>query len=482
MVTSSEDRFDILVRTAQLYDGSGGAPSKCDVGIRGDRVNAVGDLAHAEGDVEIDATGLAVAPGFIDTHTHDDLGLLTDPDMSCKMSQGVTTVVVGNCGFSLAPTFGRRPPPLLRMDAVDDPGQYRFETFAGFMDTLEARPAAANAVCLVGHGSLRSSLMPELDRPATKDEISIMRGHVREAMEAGAAGLSTGLFYPGSRAAPTDEVVALAEEVKPFGGLYATHIRDESAQLVESVDEALEIGARAGIGVILSHHKASGKAHQGKTKESLARVAEASKTQFVGLDAYPYIASSTMLLPIRTMQATKILITWSEPIPDASGRDLAELAEEHGVSIEEMSDRLRPAGAIYFTMADEDVERVLSYPDTMIGSDGLFHDVHPHPRLWGTFPRVLGHYARETGLMPMEEAVRRMTSLPAGKFGLQDRGAIREGAFADLVVFDPATVIDRATFEEPTLAAGGIHTVFTNGKPVWQSGSPTGETPGRVLK
>ncbi len=480
-MTASEDRFDVLIRNGQLYDGTGTAPASNDVGIRGDRVAAVGDLQHAEGDDEIDASGLAVAPGFIDTHTHDDLGLLTDPDMSCKVSQGVTTVVTGNCGFSIAPVYGQRRPPFVSRE-TDDPGQYRFETVAAYFDALDKAPAATNSVFLVGHGTLRANLMPELAEPASKSEIEAMRSDIRSAMAAGAWGLSTGLFYPGSRAAPTEEVMALAEEVAPFGGLYATHIRDEGAMLEESVDEALDIAKHAGIPAILSHHKASGAKHHGKVVKTLENITVRSKDQKIGLDVYPYIAGSTMLMPMRIMDAEKILITWSEQIPEASGRDLQELADEHGVAIDEMVERLLPAGAIYFTLSEEDVQRVLSYPESMIGSDGLFHDKHPHPRLWGTFPRVLGHYARDLGLMPMEEAVRRMTSLPAEKIGLNDRGIIREGAMADITLFDPETVIDTATFDNPIQASAGIHTVMTAGQLIWRAGAPTGETPGRLIR
>lgn len=480
-MSATEDQFDVLIRNGQLYDGTGIPPRAGDIGIRSGRIAGIGDLTQAIGDEEIDASGLAVAPGFIDTHTHDDLGLLTDPDMSCKVSQGVTTVVTGNCGFSIAPVYGDRRPPFVSRES-DEPGQFRFETVDAYFDALDKAPAAANSVFLVGHGTLRANLMPSLAEPASASEISAMRSDVRAAMKAGAWGLSTGLFYPGSRAAPTEEVMALCEEVAPFGGIYATHIRDEGAKLEESVDEALDIAKHAGIAAVLSHHKASGAKHHGKVVKTLLNITARSRDQKIGLDVYPYIAGSTMLMPARTMEAAKILITWSEPMPEASGRDLQELADEHGVALDEMAERLQPAGAIYFTLSEEDVQRVLSYPESMIGSDGLFHDQHPHPRLWGTFPRVLGHYAREMGLMPMEEAVRRMTGLPAEKLGLEDRGIIQDGAIADLTLFDPATVIDTATFDNPIQASDGIHTVMTAGRPVWQNGKPTGQTPGNLIR
>ena len=234
--------------------------------------------------------------------------------------------------------------------------------------------------------------------------------------------------------------------------------------------------------MVISHHKVLSKENFGRTRETLPKIAAAIAAQQVGLDAYPYIASSTVLRPENLDRATKILITWSKPHPEATARDLSDIAREWGVSEREACDRLQPAGAIYFMMSEEDVRRVLAFEHTMIGSDGLPHDVHPHPRLWGTFARVLGHYCREEKLFPLEEAVRKMTGLPASRFRLKDRGKIAAGAFADITVFDPATVIDRASFEAPMTPAAGIHLVLVNGKPVWRDGKATGERPGRVLR
>lgn len=477
----TDRNFDLLIRNGLVVDGTGGPAYRADVGVAGDRIATIGDLSTSRGETEIDAKGRAVAPGFIDVHTHDDLALFATPDMDFKVSQGVTTVVAGNCGISLAPlTIGFRPPPPL--DLLGDAQTYRYPTFAAFMAEAEKKPAATNAVFLVGHQTLRVGAMDSVDRGATSAEIAVMKERVTEAMQAGAAGLSTGLFYPPARSAPTDEVVALAEAVRPFGGLYATHLRNEGPRLEESVEEALEIGRRGGIGVVLSHHKAVGKPHHGKVVKTLARIEEAARQQAVSLDVYPYIASSTVLLVDRLDEATQVLVTWSEPMPEAAGRDLEELAAEHGVTKHEMARRLLPAGAIYFAMAEEDVQRVLRYPGAMVGSDGLPLGPQPHPRLWGTFPRVLGHYSRDLGLMPLEEAVRRMTGLSASVFNLKDRGVLREGSYADITVFDPATVIDRATFAHPKQPAAGIDAVFTNGKPVWRNGAVTGERPGRALR
>ena len=473
-------RFDVVIRGGSIIDGTGGPARAGDLGIDGGRIAAIGDLSAARGEWEVDARGKAVAPGFIDVHTHDDRALLAS-DMSAKASQGVTTVVAGNCGISLAP-FLAHERPIPPLDLLSDGAWYKFGTFAAFLDALDASPPAVNGVFLVGHQTLRVGCMDGLERAATPAEIAIMREKVVEAMQAGAIGLSTGLFYPPARHAPTDEVVALAEAVRPFGGIYATHMRDEGRHLLESVDESAEVGRRAGIEVVLSHHKASGVANHGKVKQSLAKVAEAAKSQGISLDVYPYAASSTILLPSRLADASKVLITWSEAIPEAKGRDLAELAAEYGLSQEEMAARLLPAGAIYFAMSEDDVQTVLRYPEAMVGSDGLPHDPHPHPRLWGTFPRVLGHYSRDLGLMPLEEAVRRMTSLSAAKFHLEGRGVLAEGNHADVVVFDPATVIDRADFAHSTQPAAGIELVLVAGKPVWKDGANTGVRAGRALR
>jgi N-acyl-D-amino-acid deacylase len=323
--------------------------------------------------------------------------------------------------------------------------------------------------------------MGALDRPADAGEIAAMAHLLAGAMEDGALGLSTGLAYAPARMASTREIVEIARVASAAGGIYATHLRDEGAFLEDAVEEALTIGRAADLPVILSHHKAAGRPHHGKTKTTLPRLDEARREQRLALDMYPYIASSTVLTLTRVGDSARTLIAWSKALPQAQGRDLAELAAEHGLGIEAMCEKLQPAGAIYFAMDEDDVRRVLAWPEAMIGSDGLPHDTHPHPRLWGTFPRVLGHYARDLKLLPLEEALRKMTSLPAKRFGLKDRGVLRAGAFADIAVFDAAAILDQASFAEPKRAARGIEFVFVNGACVWRSGAPTGARPGRAL-
>ncbi|MGH7093509.1 MAG: N-acyl-D-amino-acid deacylase family protein [Stellaceae bacterium] len=472
---------DFILRGGTVIDGSGAKRFRADVAIAGDRIAAVGAVAKMQGAREIDVSGFVVAPGFIDVHTHDDRALLATPEMAMKASQGVTTVVTGNCGVSLAPlTLDRDPPPPL--DLIGDRTDYGYPTFGAYLAALDTAPAALNAACLVGHSSLRAGAMAALDRPATVVEIGAMQERLQEALDAGAIGLSSGLYYAPAFHAPPEELTALAALLRPAGALYTTHMRDEAAHVLDSLDESFAVGRDAGVPVVISHHKTTGVANFGRTAETLPKIRAAMEGQEVGLDVYPYIASSTVLRAGRIAEALKVLITWSKARPEQAGRELSEIAAEWGIGLEAAAERLQPAGAIYFMMDEADVQRVLAFAHSMIGSDGLPHDVHPHPRLWGTFPRVLGHYCRELGLFSLETAVHKMTGLSAARFGLKGRGAVAAGAYADFCVFDPETVIDRANFAEPTLPAAGIAHVFVNGRPVWAEGRASGEHPGRALR
>jgi N-acyl-D-amino-acid deacylase len=473
--------LDLILAGGRVIDGTGAPGVPADVGIRGDRIAAVGDLSARAAAVRRHVSGLTVAPGFIDTHTHDDHALLSTPEMPFKASQGVTTVVVGNCGISLAPLLpdGEPPRPL---DLLGGRSSFRFPRFRDYLNALDAEPPAVNAVCLAGHITLRAGAMGRLDRPADSREIGAMAERLEEAMEAGAIGLSSGLYYDASHAAPTSEVIALARVAGRFGGLYATHLRDEGEGVIEAMEEAFAIGRAAGTPVILSHHKVAGRPNYGRSRETLSLLNAVSTRQRVGIDAYPYTAGATELRMDAVETADRVLITFSRSVPEATGRDLVDLAREWGVPLAEAVRRLQPAGAVYFLMDEADVRRILTWPGTMIGSDSIPSEVHPHPRLWGAFPRVLGRYVRELGLFGLEEAVRRMTSLPAERFGLRDRGVVREDACADLVVLDERRVADRSTFEAPIAPAAGIELVLVNGVAVWQRGAPTGARPGRVLR
>ena len=475
--------FDVVIRNATLIDGTGAPRFEADIGIRGERIVRVGTLeAEAKAKRDIDARGLVAAPGFIDAHTHDDRMLLSDPTVAPKVSQGVTTVITGNCGISLAcsPPHSASIPPLDLLDS--EGGWFRFPDFRSYCAALEEAPAAANAACLIGHTTLRAATMDRLDRPASAQEIAQMRALAEQALADGAIGISTGTAYTPAAAAPTEELIEVCRPLARTGGLYVTHMRNEDAAIVEAMEETFRIGRSLGIAVVISHHKCVGKANHGRSGETLALLDRTRAQQAVGLDCYPYIASSTVMQRNRAGQSNRVIVTWSKPHPELSGMDLAEAARALGVSEAEAIERLQPAGAIYFMMDEADVQRILAYPHTMIGSDGLPHDARPHPRLWGTFPRVLGHYARDVGLFPLETAVHKMTGLTAARFGLVDRGVLREGAYADVTLFDPATVIDAASFEDPVRPAPGIHSVIVNGERVWADGAATGARPGRVLK
>lgn len=473
--------FDLLIANARIVDGTGRPRYRGDIGVRGDRIAGIGNLSARTATRVIDATRLVAAPGFIDAHTHDDRLLLSDPDMAPKVSQGVTTVVTGNCGISLAcsPAGSAAIPPLDLLDS--EGGWFRFPDFERYKEAFAAAPAAANAACLVGHTTLRALAMDRLDRPATPAETARMRAAAERALAAGALGISTGTAYAPAAAAPTEEIVEVCRPMAETGGVYVTHMRNEDAAIVEAMEETFRIGREVGVPVVISHHKCVGTANHGRSVETLALIERTLGTQAVGLDCYPYVASSTVMQAARARQATKVLVTWSKPHPELSGKTLEEAARILGVDEARAIDRLQPAGAIYFMMDESDVQRILAHPRTMVGSDGLPHDAVPHPRLWGTFPRVLGHYARDLQLFPLETAVHKMTGLTAATFGLQDRGVLRTGAFADITLFDPATIVDAADFEAPTRPAPGIRCVIVNGTPVWADGAPTGQRPGRLL-
>ncbi len=476
----ANEKYDLIVRNGEVIDGTGASRLAVDIGVRGDRIATLGDLSQASGEVEFDAANRMVAPGFIDVHTHDDHALLSKPDMSYKTSQGVTTVVAGNCGISLAPLrfAGDRPPPPL--DLLGD--GYKFPRMSDFFDAIDANPAATNAALLCGHTTLRVGAMDDLQRPATDHEIDQMRDQLAEALDAGVVGMSTGLAYEPAKPAPTSEVLRLAELLGPAGALYTTHLRNEGNDIVESLEEAFRIGRESDAGVVLSHHKVTGKENFGRSEETLEIIERIREDLRVDLDVYPYVAGSTVLQKWRLREARRVIITWSVPEPEAGGRDLNEIAEDWGCSVEEACDRLQPAGAIYFMMDEADVQRIIKYEHAMIASDGLPHDHHPHPRLWGTFPRVLGHYSRDLNLISLEDAVHRMSGKPASVFGLAGRGEIKEGNFADLVVFDPATIIDTANFDDPIKPAAGIDAVYVNGRAVWHDGAATDARPGKALR
>ena len=473
--------YDIVIRNGQVADGTGKTLFAADIAIKGDRIAAVGTTGTLRGDNEIDAAGRVVAPGFIDVHTHDDTALIDNPTMAMKASQGVTTVVCGNCGASAAPFIRSDIGHFLSL--IVKRKENVSGSFAEFAGKVEAAKPAINGAFLIGHSTLRMNAMgDDLARQATTSEITLMRELLDQSLKQGAIGMSSGLFYPPAMAASTDEVAEVAKPLGKWGGVYTAHMRDEGDDILKSMDETFEIGRRAGAPVIVSHHKCSGRSNFGRMKETLPKFADAMKSQEIAFDVYPYVAGSTILRKEMLDRADKVLITWSDAVKGVAGRDLKDVAAEMGCSIYDAADRLQPAGAIYFMMDENDVQSAMAHPGAMIGSDGIPFDTHPHPRLWGTFPRVLGHYSRGLKLFPLEDAVRRMTSYSAQRFRLAGRGEIRSGFYADICIFDPATVIDTATFEKPISAARGIDTVLCNGAIAWRDGKPGGGRSGRVLR
>ncbi|RJS88505.1 D-aminoacylase [Candidatus Bathyarchaeota archaeon] len=520
--------YDILIENGYVLDGTGNPWFRADVGIVGDTIEAIGRLRGSGANRRIDARGLIVAPGFIDIHSHSDFTILLDPGVESKIRQGVTTEVVGNCGTSAAPmneevrAYRER---YMRGDLGED-FEFNWRTMGEYLDLIDEKGASFNVVALVGHGTVRQNVMGFEDRPPTEAELEEMKRLVAEAMEDGAWGMSTGLIYPPSCYAETDEIVELAKVVARYGGIYATHIRGEGRTLLEAVREAIEIGERAGIPVEISHFKASGRENWRKTKDSLKLVEEARRRGVdVTFDQYPYTASSTGLaafLPhwvheggldrllerlkdpetrrkIKEEGATitrdwsSVMVVLAPKHPQYEGKRITEIAELEGKEpMDTVFDLLLAEEAqvriVAFGMCEEDVRRVMRSPYMMVGSDGravaprgVLGRGKPHPRYYGTFPRVLGHYVRE-GVLTLQEAMRKMTSLPAQRLGLRDRGLLREGFKADITIFDPDSVRDEATFTDPHRFPSGIPYVIVNGVLVIDGGEHTGALPGKALR
>ena len=465
-----------LLEAGRVIDGSGGPSWPGDVLIVGDRIARLGaglrerlpDGLRIDAIEVIDCRGHAIAPGFIDAHTHDDAIVLRDPACLPKLSQGITTVVTGNCGISLAPYVtpqARAPLALLGADS------FEHATMAGYRHAVQVAQPALNVAALVGHTTLRFAAMCDLTRAADAAERAHMARLLDDCMAQGAHGLSSGLFYEEAYAAPADEVTELARIVARHGGVYATHLRSEMATILEAMVEAGDSAFEAGVPLVISHHKCAGPANWGRTRETLPLVDALAQRQPIALDVYPYVAGSTVLREDLVDGVIDVMLTWSDAHPAFGGRMLADIAAEWGVDQKTACRRLQPGGACYFQMTEEDVERVIAHPLTMIGSDGLPHDRHPHPRLWGAFPRVFARYWRDRGLFSLEQAVHKMTGLTARNFRIHDRGVLRANALADIVVFDPATIADTATFETPVSASRGIERVFVNGALAFAGGA-----------
>lgn len=530
--------YDILVKNGKVVDGTGNPWFKADIGIKNGRIADVGTLT-SNAEKVIDASNMVVCPGFIDMHSHSDLELLINNYAESKVRQGVTTEVIGNCGVSGAPLNDelkgnfRKENPIL-----DEAGlALNWSTMEEYFKTLEKGGLSVNVAALVGHANVRVCVMGYENRPPTKKELEEMKKVTEESVKAGAFGLSTGLIYPPSSYADTSEIIELAKVVAKYDGIYASHIRGEDApRLIESVREAIKIGESAGVSVQISHHKAHGKLAWGKVNTTLRMIEEARERGVqVTCDVYPYTAASfglSALLPpeaheggipkmIERLKNSKwrkrirkemieglpkwpspfltagwdsIMIAFSSRHPEYEGRMISEICSSLNVDpfdfvfnllIEEEAS----VQVVRFTMREGDVCTVLSHPVSMVGSDasicatyGFLSKGKPHPRAYGTFPRVFKRYVNELGVLRLEEAVRKMTSFPACKLKLFDRGVIRASMWADLVVFDLKEISDEATYADPHKYPKGIEYVIVNGEIVIEKGKHRKVLPGKVLR
>ena len=500
--------YDLILRGGRIIDGTGSPWYRADLGIRGDTIVRIAPSIAASASRVVDVNGLVVAPGFIDIHTHARRGIFEVPTADNYVRQGVTTLVEGPDGSS--------PMPL-----------------APFLEKIASTRIAPNFATFVGQGTVRSMVMGDVNRAATADEIERMRGLVRQGMEDGAIGLSSGLFYVPGTFTPTEEVVELARVAGSLGGIYISHMRDEAKGVLDSVRETIAIGDKGGLPTQITHHKIIGTKNWGRSVETLRLVDEArARGVDATIDQYPYTASSTgigaALLPAWALEggasATRtrlrdpamrarikaesaaiirdergggdpknVVVARCDWDPSLNGMDLGAITAKRGLalSLENAADTaiwiVEQGGAqgVFHAIAEEDLERILVHRATMIGSDGeipIFGKNHPHPRSYGTFVRVLGVYARDKKLLPLETAVQKMSSFPAQRLGVVDRGVLREGLKADIAVFDPLKVRDTATFEKPHSYADGVSYVLVNGQVVFEAGAMTAARPGRVLR
>ncbi len=524
--------LDTIIRRALIVDGSGDHPFYGDIGIRGGRIAAVGEVDEACRTV-VDADGLVASPGFIDVHSHTDASVLMDGRAQSKITQGVTTEITGNCGFSPAPCFDEA--------ALDNPIHGRldygaeWESVADFLSVLDGCSMTVNVGMLVGHGNIRRAVIGSDDREPTAEEMRTMCQLLVHTLLDGALGISTGLIYPPGCYSTTAELAELAGSAASHGAVYTSHIRDEHEGVVQAVAEALEIAERSAVSMVISHHKACGRSNWNKIDTTLAMIDDArARGLGVHADQYPYVASSTYLsvaLPawvheggteatLRRMVERRgemlsllaesasggrvsddggwerILISSVEDQAHkwAEGKSVADVARVQGCTPEEAVLDLLIAGkcsvlGVMFNQSEEVLEKVMRRPWVMVGSDGAAFAKDgplsfgkPHPRAYGTFPRVLGRYVREKGVVSLQEAVRKMTSLPAEKFGIGDRGQISPGMAADIVLFDPESIRDTATFTDPHSTSEGIHRIYVNGVLTLLDGELTGNTAGKAIR
>ncbi|MBI4850151.1 MAG: D-aminoacylase [Nitrospirae bacterium] len=523
--------IDYLIKDGFIIDGAkdNSVPVKADIAIEGDRIKGIGDLSNISADKVISAKGLVVCPGFIDAHAHSEFTLLADGRAEGKISQGITTEINGNCGMSAAPLYGaareQREKDLDELNIKD-----RWSAFPEYFALLEKRKFAPNFMTLTGHGNLRASVAGYTDKPLSETQMKEMLALLRDSMAAGAKGLSTGLIYPPGIYSDVLEIIDLAREAARSSGIYATHMRSEGDMLLEAVDEVITIARESGIHPHISHLKTGGEKNWWKLKEVFEKINYAHESEVhLTCDRYPYIAGSTDLdavLPAwafeggrkreierlkneRQRLAGDIL----KEHPEAScwdnimisslnlaknkwmeGRSISDISSSAGkepleLIFDVLIEEELQIGAIFFSMNEENLKEILKQPYTMIGTDssarsfdGVTAKGKPHPRGFGSCPRVLGRYARELGILTLSGAIHKMTGLPAKTFRIENRGVIAKDHFADIVVFDPDKVNDTAEFNNPFQKPEGLHHVFVNGVPVYSEGRVTGNLPGRILR
>jgi N-acyl-D-amino-acid deacylase len=527
--SKSTETFDLVIKNGTVIDGVKSKEYKADLGITGERIKSIGNLNGVKSKTIIDATDRIVSPGFIDIHTHTDFELLANPKAESKIRQGVTTELTGNCGSSAFPLKQPLADETKRMAEKLDI-TLDWTELEGYHAALLKKGMAVNHGTLLGQGTVRSYVMGEDQRKPTLEEMERMKTHVREAMERGAFGLSTGLEYTPSGYADTDEIIELCKIVAEYGGFYATHIRSEDKAVIEAVAEAIHIAESAGLSLEIAHFKAVGKTNWWKLPKMIDLIERAAERGLpVTADRYPYLAFSTgltILFPqwaldggtekliarlkderIRESMKTdtlnkvrgygweKIVISNvdKEQNKELIGKNIQEIAAVKNVDPYEfvcdlIIDEGQDVSHIGFGMSEENTQTVLRHPQVMLGSDGSslapygpLGEGKPHPRNYGAFPRFLGYYAREKKILPLPDAVKKVTSMPAAKMGLRDRGSLRKGNFADIVVFDAKSIRDRATFIDPHQYPDGIDYVIVNGKIVIDHDAHTGALPGQVL-
>ncbi len=525
--------LDILIRNAKVVDGSGGPSYVADIAIEGGRLVEIGRLEGAMAREVIDAQGLVATPGLIDMHSHSDATLPINPLAESKVRQGVTTEVIGMCGGSAAPL--NEAQRAARRAGDGEGGQFvgwDWSTFGEYLDRLRDKGLAVNVVALAGQGTIRNKVMGHTAQSPTPDQLAAMQAEVAQAMDEGAWGISTGLIYPPGSYATTEEIVALAKVAAQRGGYYFSHIRGEGPTLLAALAEAITIGQEAGLPVEIAHYKAYGQSNWPKSAIGLEMLDEARRRGIdVTPDMYPYIASSTGLASLLPAWAHEgggkaLLARLADPatrakirqailddmdpaegegqwegtvisrcasVPAYEGKSIAQLAAEAGKEpveavLDIVAETEADASMIRFKMSEDNLRAQLRYGPMMIGSDGYslapygpLGEGKPHPRNYGTFPRVLARYVREQGVLSLEEAIHRMSGLPAAKLGLAQRGLLRRGYWADVVLLDPAAVQDRATFAEPHQYPAGIPYVLVNGRVVIAGGYHRGVLPGQVL-